>query len=232
MHLSKRFIPFLKIAAVCSVIGAITTALLIFLPNPVATDFESRALLYDNDLHIGRLWILFIHPQVNFIASLGIALLLWKRYPVQIILGIVFLAMWAYTEISQQALLIDALNLTWRPGYVAAADAASQTTFRTLIEAASGLSASKYFIVIYGFGIGSLLFGLAFIQEMGRAKAIGWALLFIGFLSLASFSRYYLGFSFLNGIVNWLYEWIYSYLQPLVRVALGWWIWSRIQTCR
>lgn len=229
MHLSERFIPFLKLAAICSILGAVTTALLIFLPNPTAPDFESRALLYDNDLHISRIWILFVHPQVNFIASLGVALILWKKYPLQMMLGIVFLAMWAYTEISQQALLIDALNLTWRPGYVSAADEETQSTFRTLIQAASGLSASKYFIVIYGFGIGSLLYGLALIREVDWAKWIGWALVFIGVLSLASFSRYYLGFSFLNGIVNWSYEWIYSYLQPLVRVALGWWIWSVIR---
>lgn len=229
MYVSKRFIPFLKLAAVCSILGAITTALLIFLPNPSAPDFESRALLYENDLHIGRIWILFVHPQVNFIASLGIALIFWKKYPLHMILGIMFLALWAYTEISQQALLIDALNLTWRPGYVSAADEESQTTFRTLIEAASGLSASKYLVVIYGFGLGSLLFGLAFIRESGWSKWIGWALLFIGILSLASFSRYYLGFSFFNDIVNWSYGWIYSYLQPLVRVALGWWIWSVVR---
>ena len=104
---------FLKVAAICSFLGALTTALLIFLPNPEAIDFESRTLLYQNKLYLGKLWILFVHPQVNIIASLGIAWLLFKRYPLQIILGTLFLLIWAYTEMSQQALLIDSLNQIW-----------------------------------------------------------------------------------------------------------------------
>ena len=88
---------FLKFSAICSFIGAVTSALLIFLPNPEAIDFESRTLLYQNNLYLSKLWILFIHPQVNIIASLGIAYLLFKKYPLYIILGTLFLAIWAYT---------------------------------------------------------------------------------------------------------------------------------------
>lgn len=217
----------IKVTAICSFLGAITTALLLFLPNPEAVDFAARAALHDNSLYLSKLWILFIHPQVNILASIGIACLLWKKYPLQIIIGLFFLMVWAYTEMSQQALLIDALNQMWRPGYIQASGEVEQNMYTTLITAASGISDSKYFLVIYGFGLGSLLFGLAFIRETGLGKWIGIALLFIGVLSLASFARYYLGVSSLNGIVNWCYEWIYTYLQPLVRVALGVWIWSK-----
>ncbi len=219
---------FLKIAAICSFLGALTTVLLIFLPNPSAIDFESRTLLFENKLYLSKLWILFIHPQVNIIASLGIAFLLLKKYPLQIIIGILFLLIWAYTEMSQQSLLINTLNQIWRPGYVGAENEVIKNMFITLIKTANGISDSNYFIVIYGFGMGSLLYGLAFIHENGLAKWIGGALLFIGILSLFSFSRYYLALNFLNTVVNWSYEWIYPYLQPIVRIALGIWIFQEI----
>ena len=222
-------IIFLRLTAICSFLGALTTALLIFLPNPETADFESRSLLYTNRLYISKLWILFIHPQVNIIATLGVAYLLIKKYPLQIILGTLFLLIWAYTEMSQQALLIDALNQMWRPGYVGAEDEESKEMFRTLIEGAGGISDSHYFLVIYGFGLGSLLYGLAFVQQADWAKWIGVALVFIGVLSLCSFLRYYLGMSFLNGVVNWSYEWIYPYLQPAVRIAIGLWIWKELR---
>jgi hypothetical protein len=221
--------PFLKLSAICSFLGALTTILLIFLPNPVATDFESQTLLFENRLYLNKLWILFIHPQVNFLATLGIAYLLLKKYPLHIIVGTFFLMVWALAEISQQSLLIDSLNQIWRPGYMEAENEVTKNMFKTLINTANGISDSKYFLVIYGFGIGSLLYGMAFIQQKGWEKWIGVALLFIGLLSISSFARYYLGISSLNTIVNLSYEWIYPYLQPLVRIAIGIWIFKEIK---
>ncbi len=224
---NSNYKPFLKLAVICSFLGALTTVLLIFLPNPVATDFESQTLLFDNKLYIAKLWMLFIHPQVNIIASLGIAYILLKKYPLQIIIGILFLLIWAYTEMSQQSLLIDTLNQIWRPGYLGAESEVTKSMFETLIKTANGISDSKYFLVIYGFGLGTFIYGMAFIQEYGLAKWIGGSLIFIGLLSLSSFARYYLGIGFLNGIVNWIYEWVYPYLQHLVRIAIGVWIFKK-----
>ena len=219
---------YLKVTAICSFLGAITTALLIFLPNPQATDFESRMLLHQNSMYMTKLWILFIHPQVNLLAALGIAYLLLKKYPLPIIFGTFFLLSWAFAEMSQQALLIDAVNQIWRPGYIEADTEEARNQFTTLIEAANGISDSKYFQVIYSFGLGSFFLGLAFIHEDLLGRFIGFSLLFIGVLSLSSFLRYYLAVSSLNGIVNWIYEWIYPYLQPAVRVAIGIWVLQRI----
>jgi hypothetical protein len=207
----------------------LTTILLIFLPNPEASDFETTATLYNNSLYLNKLWILFIHPQVNFLATLGIAYLLFNKYPLQIIFGTFFLLIWVYTEMSQQSLLIDTLNQIWRPGYITADNEVSKNMFTTLIHTANGISDSKYFLVIYGFGIGTLLYGWSLILENGLGRWIGVSLLFIGILSLTSVIRYYLGASLLNGVVNWIYEWIYSYLQPLVRIALGIWILKEIK---
>ncbi len=227
--MNKSFHNFLKITAICSVLGAITTVLLIFLPNPIAIDFEARALLHQNSLYLSKLWILFVHPQVNFIGSLGICFLLVRKYQSRMILGTLFLLIWALTELSQQALLIDALNQIWRPGYLGAEDEVSKSMFSTLITAASGISDSKYFVVIYGFGLGNLLYGLALKNISGYAKWIGYSLIFIGILSLSSFGRYYLGLSFLNGFADFSYKYIYPYLQPTVRVAIGIWIYNEMK---
>ncbi|MFY0684981.1 MAG: hypothetical protein JXR20_10550 [Balneola sp.] len=220
---------FLKVAAICSFLGALTTALLFLLPTAQAPDFESQVLLYESNLYLSRLWILFFHPQFNLIASLGVAFLLIRKYPMQIILGTLFLSIWAYTEMSQQSLLIDALNQIWRPGYANTDEEVSKRMFTTLIKVANGISDSNYFLLIYGFGTGSFLFGLALVCENILGKLLGISLLFIGILSLASFARYYLGVSLLNNSVNWLYEWIYTYLQPLVRIGIGIWILNEIK---
>lgn len=229
MTFKTNFDTFLKASAICSFFGALTTVLLIFIPNPEASDFETRTTLFNNSIYISKLWVLFIHPQVNMLAALGIAYLFYRKYPLQIIFGTLFLLIWSFSEMSQQALLIDTLNQIWRPGYVQALTDVDKNMFTTLIKAANGISDSNYFLVIYGFGLGSLLYGLAFICENGLGKWIGISLIFIGLLSLLSFARYYLGISFLNGIVDFSYEWIYPYLQPLVRVVLGVWILREIK---
>lgn len=229
MEHTKNLKIFLKITAVCSFFGALTTILLIFLPDPEAADFDTSVLLFNNTLYLSKLWILFIHPQVNILAVLGIAYLLSKKYPLHIVFGTFFLFVWAYSEMSQQSLLIDTLNQIWRPGYIKAENEVSKDMFMTLIKAARDIADSKYFLAIYGFGIGSFLYGLAFVRENGLGKWIGISLIFIGILSLSSFLRYYLGFDSLNGIVDWSYEWIYSYLQPLVRIVMGIWILNEIK---
>ena len=215
---------FLYIAAACSFLGAITTLLLIFLPVPQAEGFQHSILLYKDKLYNWKLWILFLHPQFNFIACLGAAYLLLRKYPAEIIIGSFFLLVWSYTEMSQQVLLIDALNSYWRPGFLDADDSMSRNIYLTMIKGSDGISDSQYFLLLYGFGMGSLFYGLAFMREQDWAKYLGMALIFIGALSLCSFLRYYLGLEQLSGTVDWLYKWVYSFLQPLVRIALGIWL--------
>ena len=220
------YTTFFKVAAICSLFGATTTALLIFLPQTPAADFEAQAHLHQNSLYLTKLWLLFLHPQFNLIASLGLGLLIFRKRPWAIAIGTLFLASWAYTEMRQQAFLIDALNQIWRPSYLAENEAEQRQIYRTLIQSVGGISDSHYFVVLYAFGMGSGLYGWGMIRERNWGKYIGGALLFIGILSLASFGRYYLGLQFLNPPVDWAYRWIYPYLQPLVRIGIAMWIFA------
>lgn len=221
------YTSFFRVAAICSLLGATTTALLIFLPQTPAQGFEAQVLLHQNQLYLAKLWILFLHPQFNLVASLGLGVLLFRTKPWAVIIGTFFLVCWAYTELRQQAYLIDALNQMWRPSYLAEAQEDQQQMYRTLIEGMRGINDSHYFVVIYAFGMGSLLFGWAMLTEQNWGKYLGWSLLFIGLLSLASFGRYYLGAYFLNPVVDFSYRWIYPYLQPLVRIGIAAWIFER-----
>ena len=221
---------YLRLAAVCSVLGAITTILLIYLPNPVAEDFEAMVLLHQSSLHLAKLWILFLHPQFNSLAVLGITVLLIKRYPVTIIPGTFFILVWAFSEMAQQAYMIDAVNQLWRPGYLQAVDEATRQALYSQLVGAEAIRDSLYFLVIYGFGLGTLLFGLALRKTDRFGSWIGGAFIFIGILSISSFARYYLGMDFLTGPVDRVYDWIYPVLQPAVRIALGVWLWRQAAT--
>lgn len=218
---------FLRLTAVCSLLGAITTALLIFLPNTTAVDDPARALLSQDSLYMAKKWILFLHPQVNFIASLGVAYIFIRKFPLQILLGSFFLLIWCYTEMAQQAFVIDALNQIWRAEYLGA-DHNEKGTYHILFKVAGGLSDSYYFLLLYGFGLGTLLFALAFIQTSGLARWIGYVLVFIGVLSLLAFASYYLGLTALVDLVGWMYKWIYAWLQPAVRIAISVWLFNQI----
>jgi len=219
---------FLRLAAVCSVLGAITTILLIYLPDPVAEGFATRVLLHQNNLHMAKLWILFLHPQFNSIAALGVTVLLVRRYPAYIIPGTLFILVWAFSEMAQQAYMIDAVNQVWRPGYLQASNEATKSALYSQLVGAGAVRNSMYFLVIYGFGLGTLLMGLGLRKTDCFAGWIGVAFIFIGILSISSFFRYYLGLEFLSLPVDWVYDWVYPVLQPVVRVALGIWLWRQI----
>ncbi len=222
--MSSNYRNLVLCAAACSLLGAITTSLLVFLPASSTVDTQNTILLYKDNLYTAKLWILFFHPQFNFIAALGIAALLVKKYPLEIVTGTFFMLVWAVTEMSQQAFLIDALNQYWRPAYMAAQDEMSRDIFLALIKGSDAISDSKYFVLLYGFAMGSLLYGIAMTREKGISRWLGIAYLFIGALSLGAFTSYYLGAAFLSAPVAWCYEWIYPYLQPLVRIAVAAWL--------
>ena len=122
-------IKFLKLASICSFLGAITTILLIYLPSPSAIGFEAEAALHSNNLYISKLWILFFHPQFNFIATLAIAIIFLKKYPEIAITGILLSFIYTVAEMAQQAFLIDAVNIYWRPGYLNEVDEIKKASF-------------------------------------------------------------------------------------------------------
>ncbi len=219
-----KFSRFFRVAAACSCLGAITTTYLMLVSAPQASTELEQAMLSNNTIYLSRLWVLFFHPQFNFIAVVACGVLLARNAPWQVLLAVLFLATWSYTELCQQAFLIDALNQYWRPGFINANTVSEKSSYGTILRAASGFSDSQYFVVIYSFGMGSVFLGWAFIKSNRLGQIIGLASILIGILSLMSFGSYYLQMSFFSPIVKFWYEYIYLFLQPLIRLATGWWL--------
>ncbi len=220
-------VDFLRAGAVFSLLSAITTAILIFGPNPVSPNgFEATQALHSDPMHLYKKWVLFLHPQFAFLAALSAGALLGKRSPALIIIALFYYAVWTITEITQQAYLIDALNQIWRPAYLAATGT-DQSQWRTLIVGLQGVSDSQYFVLLFGFSIGSILIGCAFVRETGLAKIIGYTSLTIGTMSLLAFASYYTPLTGTSSVIQGWYTWLYPPVQIGVRLLLAFWLFQQ-----
>ena len=220
---------FLKIGAICSLLSALTTAILMYGPNAApSADFDAMQQLHQNGLHLYKKWILFFHPQFAFIAALAAATILFRKSAAFVCIGVFYLAVWAITEMTQQAYLIDALNQMWRPAYLAAPMGADKEMWRSLIMGLRGLSDSQYFVLLFGFGTGSTLMGIAFLAEKSIGRIIGFISIALGVASLLAFSNYYAGLSVISPFIGFWYGWIYGPIQIGVRLLLGWWLFKQL----
>jgi len=222
----EKYSGLFRVAAIASLLSATTTATLIYGPDAkAAPDFAALAQLHENPLYLYKRWVLFFHPQFAFVASIGVAVALFRKSPVLVSIGIFYLAIWAITEITQQAYTIDALNQYWRPAYLGSESASDTAAYYAMLKGFDGISDSMYFVLLFGFGVGTFLFGLAFLPSKIIETCIGVALISIGTLSLTAFLGYYAGLSSITDITDWIYEYLYGVAQTGVRVALGVWLW-------
>jgi hypothetical protein len=218
--------PLYRLAAFASLFSAITTSLLIFLPSSGAAGFYEKLALHSNNLYLFKKWVLLFHPMFAYLAMIGLAVYFFKRKAHLVIPGLFFGLIWALTEMAQQAYTIVALNNYWRPGYSSAVDEQSKNAFFAQLESYTAIYDSMYFLVILGFGVASVLFGFALISGNKFSKMLGVLNIMIGVFSLFNFISDYLQVTSLLPIVNFWYQWCYSYLQPLWRIMLALWLWQ------
>lgn len=223
----QHYNTFLKIGAWAAFLSALTTATLMYGPNPPAPDgFDATQELHTSLLHLYKKWVLFFHPQFAFIAALAAGYYMIKRSPALVLIALFYLSVWSITEMSQQAYLIDALNQIWRPAYLAATPE-NKNLWHTLITGLGGISDSQYFVVVFCFGVGSIFMGAALIQERGQALPIGVINCVIGVMSLLAFASYYAGLSAASPLVQAWYNWLYGPLQVGVRLWFAWWLFKQ-----
>lgn len=221
----KSHNSYLHAGAVLSAFSALTTAILMYGPNaPAADGFDAVQGLHQNGLYLYKKWILFLHPQFAFLAALAAGFALFRDRAFLVVAALFYLGMWAFTEVSQQAYIIDALNQMWRPAYLAA-DAENRELWRTLITGMNGISDSQYFVVIFAFGVGTVLLGFAFTGRGALAMFLRYGMIVIGIMSLVAFLSYYAGLSGAGSTVGVWYSYIYGPLQIAIRLALALWLW-------
>lgn len=224
----------IKLAAVCAVIGAITTLVLVLIKTPPARTFDEKVMLYENASYIGKLWIFFFHPQLNLIAALGVTALLYKRKPEYVFPGLLFIGIWAITESAQHAFLIDAVNQYWREGYHTETDESIKLAYYNNLIGAEAIGDSMYFLLLYAYGIGSSFMGMALLTENLKENRLaiipGLGFIFFGVLSIVAFIDYYGKVGALDPAVNFSFKWIYPFFQPVARGMLGVWLWKSATT--
>jgi hypothetical protein len=212
---------FLRFAAVCSALSAITTLLLIFLPEFFASaqGFEARMARVHEPAYILRSYVYLLHPFLVFTAALGIMFALRRDAPVLAIAGLLGFFAWAFTEASQQTLTLFAFD-RWREAW-AAADESTRAAIRINAVMYDGIWDGMYVLLLIAFAIGNACFGAALIVRTGLARVIGGFLFAACALTLCLFFRELR----LPVLPEAVLDWSYPAIQPLGRLLLGLWLW-------
>jgi hypothetical protein len=214
---------FYRSVAVCSVLSAVTTLLLIYLPEffrPVE-GFEGRMRRIEEPAYVLRSWVYLVHPFITFAAALGVALRIRALRPAAAILGIAGFALWASNEALQQTMTLFALD-KWRAAYFAA-DEATRAIIQTNAAMYDGLWDAFYVLLLLGFSIGNLFLGAALVRAgQGVTRIVGYFLLAALALTLMLLGRELQWWT----IPALLDTWSYPAIQPLGRTLIGFWLWS------
>jgi hypothetical protein len=213
---------FYRIAAVCSVLSAFTTLLLIFLPQwfAPAPDFAARMSRVHESAYLLRAWVYLLHPFLVFTAALALALAVRRKTPVLAIAGIAGFLLWAATEAGQQTLTLFAFD-RWREAWHSA-DAPAREVIRINVAMYDGLWDAMYMLLLIGFAIGNACLGAALVTGQGLTRLVGGLLLAACALTVVLFVGE-LGVTLLPSALT---EWAYPVLQPAARVLLGLWLWQ------
>ncbi|HEU4781066.1 MAG TPA: hypothetical protein VFS58_14380 [Steroidobacteraceae bacterium] len=212
---------FLRVAAVASCASAVTTLLLIFLPEffQPAEGFEGRMARVFDPAYRVRAWVYLVHPFLVMTAALGVAFALRPSAPVLSAVGLLAFGLWAFTEAGQQTLTLFAFD-KWRVAY-ATADEGLRTTIRINSVMYDGLWDAMYVLLLIGFAIGNASFGAVLISRSGLSRIVGGFLIAACVLTVLLFMNE-LGWPLLPGRVA---GWMYPAIQPLGRVLMGVWLW-------
>lgn len=218
---ANRFPPsFYKVAAIASFASAITTLLLIFLPDLFAPagEFESRMRRVLDPAYVLRSWTYLAHPIVTFAAALAVAVRLRAR-PALVLPGLIGFALWAMVEVGQQMMTLFMYD-PWRRAWLAG-DPALRATMELRHALYDGLWDASYYTLLLGFLIGAAFYAAAMIRLGGFSRLVGAFYAAVAALTFWNFAVA-LGAPELPPLLD---RWLYPAAQPLGRVLIGVWLW-------
>jgi hypothetical protein len=213
---------FYRAAAVCSIISAATTLLLIFLPKfygPL-TSLQERVDVVQHPLYQLRAWAYLLHPFMVMTAALAVAAALRRTAAGMVVPGFLGFLLWGFTEAGQQTLTF-ALFRRWAAEYQTA-DLGLRETLRAQIGIYDAIWDAMFLLLLLGFFAGNVLYGMVTIRRPGLTRALGIFYFGAAFLTLAGISGE------LHGPVlpPLLETWLYPLLQPAARFLIGIWLWK------
>lgn len=214
---------FYRFAAICSFLSALTTLGLIFLPHWFSggPDFDSRMARVDDPVAQLRAWIYLLHPFLVAAAAVAVALRLRWTAAGLALFGVLGFVLWAATEAGQQALSLVAFD-RWRHAWLLA-DEATRNILRVQIGVYDGLWDAMYFLLLIGFALGNACYAAVLLRRRGLSRVLGGFYLAAAALTVQILA----GELGAPGLPEPLASWIYPALQPLGRVLIGVWLWSR-----
>ncbi|CAA9310861.1 MAG: hypothetical protein AVDCRST_MAG56-6210 [uncultured Cytophagales bacterium] len=216
---------FFKAVAVCSGLSALTTLGLIFLPRTYAAPagLEEEVALRLNGFYQLRSLVYYVHPFLVLTAAWGVVARKFRESTGAVTTGFLFFGCWGFAEALQQALSLVALNLNWREGYARTADEATREMFRTHLLGFEAVWDALYLLLLTGFAMAHILYGIATWPGSGLERVISWGFFLGAGLTLLILSANFGGPAVPRGLTMWLYPTI----QPLFRVLLGIWLWPQ-----
>ncbi len=212
---------FYRTAAVFSVLSAVTTLGLIFLPRLFAPidGFEGRMARVHDGWYQLRAWIYLAHPFLTGTAGLAMCLRIRATASATALVGAAGFAIWAFTEALQQCFTLFAFD-QWRLAYTAG-DAAIRAQMPTLTVLYDEVWDALYVLLLIGFMIGNGALGAAFVRGRGLTRAIG-VFFILAVLLTVFFFLPEIGVPVSLGPLD---AWVYPATQPLARVLIGVWLW-------
>jgi hypothetical protein len=218
MHFTPTFY---RTAASCSVLSAVTTLLLIFLPDfyAPAEGFAGRMQRVTDPAYVLRSRVYLVHPFLVLTAALGVAMRLRRTHSVAAVVGLLGFVLWAFTEAGQQTLTLFAFD-RWRTAWLAG-DEAVRAHMSASAATYDGLWDAMYFLLLIGFTIGNAAYGVALVRARALTRVVGAFLLAACALTLSIFAGELHWFTLPEPIGSWSYPAI----QPLGRTLLGVWLW-------
>ena len=213
---------FYRVAGVASIASAVTTLILIFMPEfyvPVAEGLPGRMQRVTDPAYQLRAWAYQIHPFLAFSAALGVAMAMRHRAPALALAGLLGFFLWASIEAAQQSLTLFAFD-DWRRAWLAG-DPAVRATIEVRTAIYDGLWEAAYSLLLFGIILGSSFFAVMLLRMPDTlSRVVG------GFFALAAIQSILIQSGELGGPVlpESLAYWVYPATQPLARVLIGIWL--------
>lgn len=213
---------FFRLTALCAFFTVATTLSIHGMPAlwSDVQGFEQRQLLYRQPLYRAYFFIVFVHCFLVAASMFGIAVAKFRQAPALISFGLLGYFIFSFTELLRTSVNLIAVNKIWRPTFAGATDPAVQNTLREQLTAFSAVSESLFFLFLIGFTLGNLFYGSALIRGKGLERLVGALLLIWVGLSTPAILQTAFGWP----LTQYL-GWVGAGYQPLVRAALGLWLW-------
>ncbi|MCG8416825.1 MAG: hypothetical protein MJE77_02635 [Proteobacteria bacterium] len=177
--------------------------------------------LYGDPTYLAQFWIVILHIILVVASMWGAAARRLDRAAGFVVLGFLGYLLFAAAELLRMALLLFAVNASWRAGYAVTNEPILQERFLTHLQGWSGIAEALFFLLIMGFMLGNLFLGSVLVRGRGLERLVGAALLVWSLLGVWTHLLEHVRLP----TVPQQPEWLAYTFQPAVRILIAIWLW-------